>query len=208
MRLSILGWPSVGVVILAISLVVTSISAQEVAPAPLPAPAISEDATTTPSSGETSEALKRLAAEFAERRAALNERRQALARERDLLMAMDRPASEEELARWRDLNVTGDRLQRDIDTLRGLIEVLTPEALQVVSLPDGSAGPPLTPDPGVSRTSIEVNLRAAPEQPPIAALKADTLVVRLANDGADGWSLVATSQGIGFVPSSQLRKEP
>ena len=207
MRLPIFDWISVGVLILAISPVVTNVSTQEVAPAPLPAPAVSEDAT-TPSAGEASEALKRLAAEFAERRAALNERRQALAREHDLLMAVDRPASEEELARWRDLNATGDRLQRDIDALRGLIQVLTPEALQAVSLPDGSAGPPLTPDPGVSRTSIEVNLRAAPEQPPIAALKADTLVVRLANDGAGGWSLVATPQGIGFVPSSQLREEP
>ncbi|MDE0206080.1 MAG: hypothetical protein OXP66_08630 [Candidatus Tectomicrobia bacterium] len=208
MRLPIFAWTTVGVFILAIGPVVTNVSAQEVAPAPLPAPAISEEAASPPSGDEMSEKLRLLAAEFAERRAALNQRRQALARERDLLMAIDRPAGEEDLARWRDLNSAGDRLQRDIDTLRGLIGVLTPEALQDVSLPDGSAGLALTPDPGVTRTSIEVNLRAAPKHPPFAALKADTLVVRLANDGDGGWSLVATSQGIGFVPSSQLRKEP
>ena len=207
MRSSILEWTVVGVAVLGFGLVAIKVSAQEVAPAPLPAP-VSEESTPTSEAVQTSEALKRLAAEFAERRAALNERRQALAREHDLLMSVDRPASEADLARWRDRNATGDRMQRDIDTLRGLIKVLTPEALQAVSLPEGSAGPALTPDPGLSRTTIEVNLRAAPEKPPIAALKAETLVVRLANDGAGGWSLVATPQGIGFVPSSQLRQEP
>ena len=207
MRLAIFARVSVGVAIVAIGFMATSLPAQEAAPAPLPAPGVSEAVTKAPSAGETSEALKRLAADFAERRAVLDERRRALAREHDLLMATDLPASEEQLSRWRDLNSIGDRLQRDIDTLRGLIEVLTPESLQAVSLP-GRAGPRLTPNTGVLRTSIEVNLRPAPEQPPIAALKADTLVVRLADDGAGTWSLVATPQGIGFVPSSQLRKEP
>ena len=208
MRSAIFDWTSVGVLILAIGPLVTNISAQEVAPAPRPAPAVSKEVTTTPDAGEALEALKRLAAGFAERRAALNERRQALVREHDLLMAIDRPASEEELARWGNLNAIGERLQRDVDTLRGLIKVLTPEALQAVSIPKGSSGPPFASDAGVSRTSIEVNLRPAPQRAPIAALKADTLVVRLANDGAGGWSLVATSHGIGFVPSSQLREEP
>ena len=208
MRLAILAWISVGVAIVAIGFVATSLRAQEVAPAPLPALGVSEAVTKAPSAGETSEALKRLAADFTERRAVLSERRRALAREHDLLMATDLPASEEQLSRWRKLNSIGDRLQKDIDTLRGLSEVLTSEALQAVSLHARSADPPLTPSAGVLRTSIEVNLRAGPEQPPVAALKADTLVVRLANDGVGGWSLVATSQGIGFVPSSQLRKEP
>lgn len=208
MRLPISDWTSAGVSILVIGIATTNISGQEDAPVPAPAPVVSEETTTTPNAGKTLAVLRRLAAEFAERRAALNERRQALAREHDLLMAVDRPAGEEELARWRNLNAIGERLQRDIDALRGVIEVLTPEALQNVSLPDGSEGPPFAPDPGVSRTSIEVNLRAAPELPPIAALKAGTLVVRLANDGNGGWSLVATSQGIGFVPSSQLREGP
>ena len=208
MRLPILDRFPIGVVILAFGFVATNLAAQEVTPPPLPAPGVSEAVTKTPSAGETWEALKRLAADFAERRAVLSERRRALEREHDLLEAVDRPASEEQLARWRHLNAIGERLQREIDTLRGLIEVLTPEALQTVSLPGRSAGPRLTPSAGVLRTSIEVNLRVGPEQPPIAALKADTLVVRLANDGAGGWSLVATSHGIGFVPSSQLRKEP
>ena len=208
MRLAILARVSIGVAIVAIGFMATSLPAQEAVPAPLPAPGVSEAVTKAPSAGETSEALKRLAADFAERRAVLDERRQALARERDLLVATDRPASEEQLARWRDLNSIGVRLQRDIDTLRGLIAVLTPESLQAVSLSERSAGRRLTPNAGVLRTSIEVNLRPAPEQAPIAALKADTLVVRLADDEAGSWSLVATPQGIGFVPSSQLRKKP
>lgn len=207
-RLAIFNWAPVGVLVLAIGSATLDVSAQEVAPAPLPAPPVSDELKTIPDADETSEALKRLAAAFAERRAALSKRRQALARQHDLLEAIDRPASEEEIARWRGLNATGDRLERDIDTLRGLLQLLTPESLLEVTLQQGSEASPLRPDPDVLRTSIEVNLRAAPQQPPIARLKAGTLVVQLANDGAGRWSLVATTQGIGFVPSSQLRKDP
>ena len=95
-----------------------------------------------------------------------------------------------------------------METLRALVAVLTPEALQAVSLPEADAGPILTPDPGLSRTSIEVNLRPAPQAPPSAVLQAGTLVVRLATDAGSGWALVATSHGIGFVPASQLQREP
>ena len=163
-----------------------------------------------PSPATTTEAaaLERLAARLAERRAALDARRQALAREQELLSAVDQPASEADLARWRERHATANRLEGDVETLRALVAVLTPEALQAVSLPEADAGPILTPDPGLSRTSIEVNLRPAPQAPPSAVLQAGTLVVRLATDASSGWALVATSHGIGFVPASQLQREP
>ena len=204
MRPSFLELTLVAMVIFSLGLMAAEGPSQEIAPAPAPEPGTPAP----PSEAVEAEALQRLATEFAERRAALNERRQALARERDLLMAVNRPAGDAELARWRDRNATGDRLKRDVETLRGLIEALTPETLAAVSLPEGSAGPALNPEPGLRRTTIEVNVRAAPEKPPFAALKADTLVVYLASDGAGGWSLIATPLGIGFVPASQLRREP
>lgn len=203
MRSSFFELTLVATVILSFGLMTTDGPTQDIAPAPAPAPALEPAAP-----DETSEALKRLATQFAERRAVLNERRQALAHEHDLLMAVDRPAGEAELSRWRDRNATGDRLQRDIETLRGLIEALTPETLKAMSLPEGSAGRSLKPDPGLWRTIVEVNVRAAPEASPFVALKAGALVVHLASDSAGGWSLVATPQGIGFVPVSQLRQEP
>ena len=169
-----------------------------------------EVAPQAPPSATTTEAvaLERLAARLAERRAALDARRQALAREQELLSAVDQPASEADLARWRERHATANRLEGDVETLRALIGVLTPEALQAVSLPEADTGPVLTPDPGLSRTSIEVNLRPAPQAPPSAVLQAGTLVVRLATDAGSGWALVATSHGIGFVPASQLQREP
>ena len=163
MRPSFLELTLVATVIFSLGLMAADGPGQEIAPTPAPAP---EPGTPVPpSEAVEAAALQRLAAEFAERRAALNERRQALARERDLLMAVNRPAGDAELARWRDRNATGDRLKRDIETLRGLIEALTPETLAAVSLPEGSAGPALNPEPGLRRTKIDVNVRAAPEKP-------------------------------------------
>ena len=111
MRPSFLELTLVATVIFSFGLMAAEGPSQEIAPAPaVPEPGVPAP----PSEAVEAAALQRLAAEFAERRAALNERRQALARERDLLMAVNRPAGDAELARWRDRNATGDRLKRDV----------------------------------------------------------------------------------------------
>ena len=152
--------------------------------------------------------LERLAGRLAARRSELDARRQAIASEFARLSATDRPASEAELALWRDRVGAGDRLERDMVTMRALLGLLTPEALQAFSMPESATGGAFVPDPGLSRAAIDVNVRAAPGHPPFSVVKADTLVARLATDAGDGWTLVATSAGIGFVPASQLRSEP
>ena len=217
MRASFVGYPLAAAVaaaaFLGFGLVATGAAAQEStrkaapipAPAPRPAPAPAAPAPRVDTSTEAA-ALADLAARFATRRAELDERRQALARERERLSAVDRPAGEADIALWRDRHATAERLKRDLQTLRALKGALTSKALKAVSLPKGSAGKGLAPDAGLSRTVIQVNLRKAPESPPSAVLKADTLVVRLATGG--GWSLIATPSGIGFVPASQLQREP
>ena len=168
-------------------------TAQEVArtATPVPAPALQParaPEAPLPSVDTSTEAaaLAHLAARLATRRSELDGRRQALAREHDLISAVEQPAGEAEIALWRERNATGDRLERDLEDLRALIRVLTPEALRSVSLPEGSTGPALKPDAGLLRTSLEVNLRDAPESPPFATLEADTVVARLATDAAGG----------------------
>ena len=151
-------------------------------------------------------AVERLAARLAARRSELDARRQDIAREFERLSTIDQPAGEAELALWRDQAAVGDGLERDMEAVRALIGVLQPETLEAVSLPEASTGQTVAPDPGLSRTTIDVNLRAVPGHPPFAVVKADTLVLRLATD-AGGWSLVATPSGIGFVPVSQLSRE-
>ena len=151
--------------------------------------------------------LELLAARLAARRSELDARRQRIAREIDRLSAIDSAAGEVELALWRDRAAVADRLERDIEAVRALIGALTPKTLQAVSPTEASTGTTLAPDPALLRTTIDVNLRAAPGIPPFAVAKTDTLVVQLATD-VGGWSLVATPSGIGFVPVSQLRREP
>ena len=153
-------------------------------------------------------ALERLAGHLATRRSELDARRQAIASEFDRLSATDRPAGEAELALWRNRAGAAAGLERDMATMRALLGRLTPETLQAFSMPEATTGTPFVPDPGLSRTAIDVNLRAAPGRPPFAVVKADTLVARLATDAAGGWRLVAAPSGIGFVPASQLRREP
>ena len=185
-------------VFLAVGLLLpTGASAQKAAPA--------EEA---PDSTVDVAALDALVVRLAARRSELDARRQALAGERARLSAVDEPAGEADLALWRDRAAVGDRLVRDMEALRALRGLLTREALQAVPLPDVGTGLSLAPDPGLSRTTIDANLRAAPEAPPFAVVKADTLVARLATDVGGGWSLVAAPSGIGFVPASQLQREP
>ena len=154
---------------------------------------------------EQAGALSGLAEGLARRRAALDARRHALARERDLMALIDLPAGEAELVLWRERNAFGERLRRDIEALQAIQRLLAPEALQSVSLPNGTSGNDFTPDTGLSRASIEVNLRAGPEESPFVSLTANTIVVRLVTDAGNGWSLVASPSGIGFVPNSQLK---
>lgn len=152
--------------------------------------------------------IERLATHLAARRSELDARRKAIANEYERLSATDQPARETELALWRDRAGAGDRLERDIETMRALIGQLTPQSLQAFSMAGAATGRAFVPDPGVSRTAIDVNLRAVPGHPPFAVVKADTLVVRLATDAVGGWSLVTAPSGVGFVPASQLRREP
>lgn len=152
--------------------------------------------------------LERLARHLEERRTELDARRQAIANEFDRLSATDRPADEPELTLWREHAGEAERLERDIETMLALLGMLTPETLQAFSMPEVATGHPFVPDTQLSRTAIDVNLRAVPGGPPFAVVKSDRLVVRLVTDTADNWSLVASPSGIGFIPASQLRREP
>lgn len=195
------------------ALVAVGAAAQEPAPelvltpAPEPAPAVAPSAVDAATAKAEARTLDQLAITLAERRAALDARRRELARERALITAVDRPASAEEVAFWRERNVTAERLAGEVAALEAIAETLTPGALAAVSLPEGGAVGVLTPDPGLARTRLQVNLRNSPDGDPMAVLEADALVVRLATD-PDGWSVVATMFGIGFAPASQLRREP
>ncbi len=186
-------------------LLVTGAAAQKVASEVSPDGQMSAP---TVDSATQAAALERLAGRLAARRSELDARRQAIASEFDRLSATVRPAGEAELALWRNRAGAADRLERDMATMRALLGRLTPETLQAFSMPEAATEQPFMPDPGLSRTAIEVNLRATPGHPPFAVVKADTLVARLATDAAGGWSLVAAPSGIGFVPASQLRREP
>ena len=159
-----------------------------------------------PKASAEAAAMERLAARLSTRRSILDTRREALAKERDRLSAIDQPAGEAERALWRDRTDSRDRLESDLDAMWTLIGALTPEALLAVPIPEAS--PVLVPDLGLSRAGIAVNLRAAPGETPFAELDSNTLVVRLAADTFGEWSLVMTPIGIGFVPASQLQREP
>lgn len=180
------------------ALAATGAAGQEPASDPAPADAVDE---------AEAGALDELARMLDMRRAALDARRSELARERALLSAVDRAAGAEELARWRERNTTAQRLVDEADALEALAAILTPEALAAATPADGSAAGVLTPDPRLARTRLPVNLRDAPGGDTVAVLKANAAVAHLAA-GADGWSIVATAVGIGFAPTSQLRREP
>ena len=162
-----------------------------------------------PSVDSTTEAtLGDLAARFAARKSELDARRERIAREHDRLTAVDRPAGEAELSLWRDRTAAVELLERDMEALRALTGSLTAEALKAVSAGESGIGQALAPAPGLWRTAIDANLRNAPGGPPFAVLTAGTIVAQLATDAGGGWSLVAAPSGIGFVPASQLRREP
>ena len=162
----------IAVAFLGCGLLATSAPANDVAPETEQPPTVSRElapvrGAPVPAAHAAAEvaALETLAARLAARRTALDARRHELAREHHRLSAVDRPAGATELALWLDTNATGDRLERDMAALRALIGALTPEGLRTVSLSEASTGLSLAPDAGLSRTGIEVNLRAAPEDP-------------------------------------------
>lgn len=148
-----------------------------------------------------------LATRLADGRSELDARRERIAREGERLAAVDRPAGEAELALWHDRAAAVGLLERDNATLRTLAGLLTAEALEAASSGKSRIGQVLVPAPGLWRTAIDANLRNAPDASPFAVLEAGMIVVQLATDG-EGWSLVAAPSGIGFVPASQLRREP
>ena len=204
-------WPiltSIAALLVGLSFLGATVAAQEEAPNAAqvaePEPQVGKGGAPGTEVAEQAGALNRLAEGLARRRAELDSRRRALARDRDLIALVDLPAGEAELALWRERNATIERLRRDIEALQAIQRLLTPEALQSVSRPTGHTENAFRPDIGLSRASIEVNLRVAPKEPPFVSLIADTIVARLVTDTGSGWSLVVSPSGIGFVPKSQL----
>ena len=150
------------------------------------------------------EALERLAAQLAEQRKSLDERRRELNRERQLLLAGDRPADKAQLDIWFKRERMAKSLESDIDTLKRLKTVIASEALARVRRPRMQQAIAFVPSPGLARANLAVNLRDAPDGERIRVLQSDELVIRLASGG--GWSVVATTDGIAFVPTAQLKQ--
>ena len=192
----------------------SAVSAQDVAPcasAPAaPPPGVAAPASPVapvPGAGSEAERLDRLAARLAERRSVLDQRREKLARERDRLLAVDRPASDMDIKLWSDCATRGSALEMDVKVLQKLTTVLSLEALEHVSAPETNVASAFKADVGWARTRLQVALRSAPDnaQEGMKTLEEGILVVRLAS--GEAWSVVATVYGIGFVPSSQLQSE-
>lgn len=179
-------------------LVAAVAQAQQAAPALAPVTA----------AGPASEAaaLQRLSEHLHSRRSELEMRRQALREERARISAVDRPASDEQIVQWRDRGAAGNRIRQRVEMLEGLLAALTPQALQSISPPQEMKYEFLTTDIGLRSTSLEVALRDTPEGAPTVVLPAGTLVVQLAADAGDQWSVVVAANGSGFVPTSMLKR--
>ena len=151
-------------------------------------------------------ALQRLSEYLRARRSELDGQRQARAQERARIVAIDQPASTEQLARWRERHEFSTRTGRRIEVLEGLIAALTPQALENLSAPREIRYEFVTTGPGLATTRLEVALRDAPEGAATILVPADTLVVELAADAGGLWSVVVAAGGTGFVPTSQLQR--
>ena len=206
MRLSIVGCSFCLTALIWIGFLTKSTSTQSFEPRPeeaanRKATALTED--------PIRDALNQLSSDFAVRRSKLDERRQALQRQRERLVATDLPATEADLGLWRIRQSTSERLGREIQALRALTDALNPRTIQATLIRlKKDAGAPLMPDLGLSLTGTEVNLRNKPEDEAFQVLKEGTLVARLLITSPGGWNVVATPLGIGFVPNSQLRHWP
>ena len=175
--------------------------AQQAAPAPTAAPA---PAPSINPAAETA-ALQELSRQLQARRSELEVKRRALREERARISAVDRPASAEQIAQWRDRDATGRRLGRRVAMLEGLVAALTPRTLQAISPPGEKKYEFLTGDVGLKSTSLEVALRDAPEGAVAIVLPPDTLVVQVAADAGGAWSVVVAAGGSGYVPTSMLK---
>ena len=169
------------------------------APAPVPAPAPRVDP------AAEADALQELSDQLQARRSELEVQRRALMEERARISAVDRPASAEQLAQWRDRDATGRRLRQRVAMLDRLLAALTSQALQAISPPAEKKYEFLTSDVGLKSTSLEVALRDTPEGPVAIVLPPDTLVVQVAADAGGAWSVVVAAGGSGYVPTSMLK---
>ena len=199
--------PNTAGVVLCLSLLAMTATAQEVTRRPATDPPREESA---PASDKGAEAdwLRVLAQDFASRRAALDERRQALERYLDRLSAVDQAATGVDYAMLRQRIAQADVLATDVEDLYTLIDALH----RVVDgeLPEPASGSSLAlePAPAVSRARIDVHLLGSPDGSRIAIVNSDSLVLRLATDRSSGWALVAASPGLGFIRDLHLRREP
>ena len=175
--------------------------AQQLPPKPYPAPA--PISTVDPAAEAV--ALQRLSERLQIRRSELEVQRLALREERVRITAVDRPASAEQIAQWRDRDAAGRRLRQRVVMLEGLLAALTPQALQAISPPGETKYEFVTTDVELKSTSLEVSLRDAPDGAATIVLPPDTLVVQLAADAGGAWSVVVAADGSGFVPTSMLK---
>ena len=173
--------------------------AQQAAPPPAPAPALAVDP------AEEAAALQELSRQLHARRAELDAQRRVLREERARIVAVNRPATAEQLAQWRDRDAAGRGLRQRVAMLEGLLAALTPEALQAISPPGETTYEFLTDDVGLKSTSLEVGLRDAPDGAVTIVLPPDTLVVQVATDAGGVWSVVVAPYGSGYVPTSMLK---
>ena len=158
--------------------------------------------------GTEADSLRVLAEHLARERSDLDARRKILARYRDRLPVIDRPAAGADFSALQQRIERTTALTRDVEDLESLIRMLTRQALGDLDKPSSESGLSLEPAPAVARARIDVSVRPDPDGSPIGLIGAGTLVIRLATDGNSGWDLVATKVGFGFVPGSQLRPEP
>ena len=175
------------------------------APAPVPVPAPAPTPALMVDPAAEAAALQELSQQLQARRSELEVQRRALREERARISAVDRPASAEQLAQWRDRDATGRRLRHRVAMLERLLAALTPEALQAISPPGDTMYEFLTSDVGLKSTSLEVALRDAPEGAVTIVLPLDTLVVQVAADAGGAWSVVVAAGGSGYVPTPMLK---
>ena len=179
--------------------------AQQAAPAPAPVPVPASAPAPMVDPAAEAAALQELSQQLQARRSELEVQRRALREERARISAVDRPASAEQLAQWRDRDATGRRLRQRVAMLERLLAALTPEALQAISPPGDTIYEFLTSGVGLKSTSLEVALRDAPEGAVTIVLPPDTLVVQVAADAGGAWSVVVAAGGFGYVPTPMLK---
>ena len=183
--------------------------AQQAAPAPVavPVPAPAPAPVPSPPADPEAEAsaLRELLHQIQTRRSELEAQHRALIEDWTHISAVDRPASAEQIAQWRDRNAKAERQRERVAALDALLSALTPRALRAILPPGDKTYEFLANDVGLRSTSLEVTLRDRPEDEGAHVLKPDTLVVQVAADATGAWSVVVAAGGSGYVPTSMLR---